>query len=212
MFTDDTLGFLSDLSANNTRDWFTENRERYETQYRAPAGEYMDRLSAFLEGQTGLLHEPKLFRIHRDLRFARDKTPYNPHVHISFVPRDPAGLSPVWMAGLATEYFSLGCGLLAFDAAGLVRYRENVAGERGPALADLLARLAAGGVRLSEPDLKRVTAPYGKSHPMADLLRRKGLAGWIDADARDGLGQAGIAASQAGFARLRPLFDLMRSL
>lgn len=212
MFTQATLDFLSDLSANNSRDWFSENKPRYEADLKAPAAAYMEAMKAEIDTRTGLAHATRLFRIHRDLRFSKDKTPYNTHVHISFVPRDAAGVAPAWMMGLSGSYFTLGCGAFAFDKPGLERFRETVAGEDGVAIAQTCTDLAAGGVRLSEPDLKRVPTPYDRDHPRADLLRHKGLAGWIDHAPGQGLGQNGLALSVAGFERLEPLFAMLRGL
>ncbi len=172
VFTQATIDFLSDLAANNTRDWFAENKNRYETCLQAPARDFAARLAAELERETGLAHRETIFRIHRDVRFSRDKTPYNTHLHMAFVPLRESGMPPAWMVGLSPGYFTLGCGVFAFDKAGLARFRAYVAGPGGEAVASLLTGLVDGGVRLGEPKLKRVPAPYDRDHPHGALLRR----------------------------------------
>ncbi len=210
MFTVETLEFLNDLSRSNTRDWFADNRARYETFVKQPATEYADRMAAELTRETGIPHRGKVFRIHRDIRFSKDKTPYNAHVHISLIPQGNDTSPPARMMGLAPGYFTLGCGAFAFDAPGLAAFRQRVAGPDGDRVAQVLSMLAQSGVRLSEPELKRVPAPYDTSHPHGDLLRRKGMVGWVDAaNAEAGLGPGIMVRSMAGFSRLRPLFDLL---
>ncbi|HLK14809.1 MAG TPA: DUF2461 domain-containing protein [Fimbriimonadaceae bacterium] len=75
----DLIEFLRELELNNNRDWFTASKKRYETSVRAPmeafAAELIERLR---ELYPNLAAEPKdvLFRIYRDVRFSKDKTPY----------------------------------------------------------------------------------------------------------------------------------------
>ncbi|MGZ0219011.1 MAG: TIGR02453 family protein, partial [Acidimicrobiales bacterium] len=81
-FSPDLFAFLGDLADNNNRAWFNEHKARYEASVRQPA---LDFITDFVEPLEGL--SPyfvadsrtvggSLFRIHRDTRFAKDKTPY----------------------------------------------------------------------------------------------------------------------------------------
>ena len=70
----DTLQFLCDLSENNNRDWFLANKARYEAAHQNMlqfAGEVEKAL-----GATDVLEGSKVFRIYRDVRFSKDKSPY----------------------------------------------------------------------------------------------------------------------------------------
>ena len=75
-----------------------------------------------------------------------------------------------------------------------------------------MAELEDEGVRFSEPELKRVPAPYDKDHPRAALLCRKGLAAWLDGwPMKTAYGEEGPANCLRAFARLDPVFTwLMR--
>lgn len=212
-FTKDTLTFLSDLAANNDRDWFAANKAAYESAVKRPAGLFCDVMRENLEALTNEPLKAKVFRIHRDVRFSKDKTPYNAHLHISFAPAHGAAAPPAWMWGLSPDYFSIGCGVFALDKDTLERFREQAAGPDGAALAGLLRSLVEGGVRIDEPELKRVPAGFPKDHPRADLLRRKGLTAWIDFDGpAQALGPDMVAGCRDGFKRLKPLFDRLRAL
>ena len=63
--------FLSELAQNNTRDWFNDNKPRYEQQLKTPALHLLDQVAA----QVGDGVTTKLFRPQRDIRFSKDKTP-----------------------------------------------------------------------------------------------------------------------------------------
>jgi uncharacterized protein (TIGR02453 family) len=89
-FSNKTFAFLKDLDANNDRDWFKANKDRYEADVREPSLDFIedfaDRLVkisphfvADARKQGG-----SLFRIHRDTRFSKDKTPYKTHSGMQF--------------------------------------------------------------------------------------------------------------------------------
>lgn len=211
MFTTELLDFLADLKTNNTRDWFQGQKKRYEAVYKGPAKAFGEVMAAELQRETGLAHKAKLFRVNRDLRFSKDKTPYNTHMHMSLIPETGQAIPPAWMVGIAPDYMSFGVGCFAFDKPMLAGFRDLVDGTKGEGVEALLARL--DGVRLSEPDLKRVPAPFDKDHPRGTLLRRKGLAAWVDVDdPRAALTEDLPKHAMQAFRRLRPVFDLLAGL
>ena len=74
------LDFLSDLALNNERAWFAEHKTDYEKArlvFEGFVDEVILRLSAFQDGLAGLQAKECIMRIYRDMRFSRDKTPYN---------------------------------------------------------------------------------------------------------------------------------------
>lgn len=89
-FTDDTFKFLKQLAKNNNRDWFLKNKPRYEEHVRGPALRLITDLADPLHSispQLTAVAKPvggSLFRIHRDTRFASDKTPYKTHAAMYF--------------------------------------------------------------------------------------------------------------------------------
>ncbi len=179
-FDPEALRFLDDLSANNTREWFAANKKTYETQVKHPAAAFSQALAARLSDLVGVDHTPKVFRIHRDVRFSKDKTPYNTHVHISFAPQLDQEAPPMWFFGLDTDKLTLGCGIFGFEKAALDAFRTDMAGPRGAELMQLTEALGAKGLRVGAPALKTVPRGYDKDHPHAEALRRKGFSAWKD--------------------------------
>lgn len=89
-FTPGTLRFLTDLARNNSREWFLTNKTRYEIEVKAPALRLIEALAAplaDLSPQIVASAKPvggSLFRIHRDVRFSGDKSPYKTHIGMTF--------------------------------------------------------------------------------------------------------------------------------
>lgn len=161
----DAIDFFDTLEENNNREWFQENRARYDRSIREP----MELFLASVEGEFGHSH---LFRPNRDTRFAKDKSPYKTNIGavirradgaIAYIHLDQAGM----MA--ASGYY-----MMAPDQ--IARFRAAAADdETGTALVALLATAAKAGLGQGEPALKRVPPPYPKDHPRADLLKYKSM-------------------------------------
>jgi uncharacterized protein (TIGR02453 family) len=82
-FDDDYLNFFVELGYNNSKDWFDKNRKRYERHVREPFKRFItDLLFKVQEIDPEVKIEPKnaIFRINRDIRFSKDKTPYKTHM------------------------------------------------------------------------------------------------------------------------------------
>lgn len=173
IFPRDTVDFLQALKANNNRDWFKANKERYEAAIKWPAEAFSDEMVRRLEKLTKIAHTGKVFRIHRDVRFSKDKTPYNAHLRVSFTPRHGTADPPAWFFGVDPQGCAMGAGYLAFDKQRLDSFRSRIDKLAGKSLIKLLDRLRKDGFRISEPELKRVPSPFAGDHPRADLLRRK---------------------------------------
>ena len=178
IFDQSTLDFLTSLKANNSRGWFQEHTADYEAGVKMPSKVFAAEFSAKLEKLVGQPQKSKVFRINRDLRFSKDKTPYNTHIHISWT--SGSGVQPAFMFGLAPEYCTIGCGAFEFPKKSVDRYRRKLQQDFGDKLAAEIAALQKSGHRLSDPVLKRVPAGFDADHPNADLSRHKGLAVWYD--------------------------------
>ena len=177
MFSTETITYLQGLQANNTKEWFEANKAHYVTHIKDAAAQFCDDLTPRLAARYDTKVTSKVFRIHRDLRFSKDKTPYNAHVHIGFT---DAITGATWMFALHPDGLVIGFGVFVFEKSKLAQWRDAVAGSAGCELTDILDTACKTGLRLPEPELKRVPSPYEDDHPNANLLRRKGLAIWQD--------------------------------
>ncbi|MBN9887882.1 TIGR02453 family protein [Salipiger abyssi] len=191
--------FLQDLSSNNDHAWFRSNKRRYDTDVKRPAEHILTGVAAALAARSGVPVRSKLFRLHRDIRFSEDKSPYLTHLHAAWSAPDGRG----WYFGLSPDYATAGAGMMRFDAEQTARWRAAVT---GPAGVDLAAHLEGIGARLDPPALAEVPPPFTPDHPQAPLLRRTGCVLWRD-DLFDSLSPDPAKALLSAFDRLAPLQD-----
>ena len=81
-FTQDYLNFLTELTENNNRDWFNDHKKRFKDNVEAPFKAFLqDLIDTASAADTRISITPKeaMFRIYKDTRFSKDKTPYNTH-------------------------------------------------------------------------------------------------------------------------------------
>lgn len=174
---DRSNAFFAELAKNNRKDWFEPRKAEYVADIRKPAELLADILAEDLGRMTGATCAPKVFRIYRDVRFSKDKTPYNPHLHLMWrqTGREDA---PVWFFGSSPGYLIVGTGLAALPGPALTRYRSMIDRDGAEIAAAIDAARQSVGAELSDwgpPPLKRVPKPYAPDHPQGDLLRRKSL-------------------------------------
>lgn len=203
--------FFAELAENNTRDWFEPRKAIYVDEIRKPATFLAEIMAEELSRQTGRALKPKVFRIYRDVRFSKDKTPYNAHLHMIWTETAGEPLAPVYFFGVAPGKMDLGCGVIRMEGAGLTRYRAFI-DRSGDALREGMEET---GATLSDwgPDpLKRVPKPYGAEHPHAELLKRKALIFDVPAPAHWRSHSGGlVSALRESFAVVSPLCDLLRT-
>jgi uncharacterized protein (TIGR02453 family) len=169
------IDFFLRLKADNTKTFYEAHKAFYRDEIRKPAELLADLIAEDIARATGKPHVPKVFRIHRDVRFSKDKTPYNTHLHMMWS-RGGEAKAPAWFFGAAPDYLTFGMGVMGLEKDTLTRYRQMI-DEDGDDLTDALAKAGtAAGVTLSDwgPEpLKRVPKPFDPDHPHAELLKRK---------------------------------------
>jgi uncharacterized protein (TIGR02453 family) len=177
-FSPELFAFLRELAAHNDREWFNANKARYEAHVKEPALAFVEDMGYRLpEVAPHLLADAKsMFRIYRDTRFAKDKSPYKTHVGIYFrheaAPTvDTAGL----YLHLEPRNVFLGAGIWHPGTPALKRIRDTIVArpQAWRAASDAVApewELANGD------SLKRAPAGFDPDHPLIDDLKRKSFA------------------------------------
>ena len=180
-FADDKASFFQRLEKHQDRDWFAKHKAEFQEGYAKPMQALLDEVASKVDAAFDHteLGAPKVFRIFRDTRFSKDKSPYKTHV---------GGFLPTKAQGKATEvpmalYLHVGlpssfaaAGHYMMDPAALARYREAVADERGAELDKILKSLTKKGFTVdSYESYKKVPKGYDADHPRAEHLKRKGL-------------------------------------
>ena len=180
-FPKQTVPFLKSLKANNKKEWFEAHRDDYDSYFVKPAMDLIEALAPIAESldpphQAVPKVNKSLRRVHRDTRFSKDKTPYNPAIHIVFWTGDHPNRSAGTHLVLSDHHFGFGAGHWAFAGDGLDRYRAAVQNKADlDSLNKALASAATVGCELGEPELKKVPRGFEAEGEVAELLRRKGL-------------------------------------
>jgi uncharacterized protein (TIGR02453 family) len=163
-FPREAVDFLAKLEANNDRVWFNAHKADYERACKEPMQQLLDDLDQKF-GAGG----SKLYRIHRDVRFSKDKTPYKTFQAAHFA----AGY-----LSLSADGLYVGTGAFMLDGPTLERYRQAVADDRtGAELVKTQAALKTKGYEVEGHGdaLKIVPRGYDKEHPRAELLKQKSV-------------------------------------
>ena len=156
------LDFYEDLEADNSKSFWTAHKHVYDESVKAP----IDELSSELAKEFGT---PKFFRPYRDVRFAKDKTPYKTHQGVYFA--ESRRYFHISAAGL---FVGGGYYEMASDQIG--RYRRAVDNEvAASGLSKSVVAAERAKLELGGEQLTRVPTGFAKDHPQSDLLRRKSL-------------------------------------
>ena len=162
---EEALEFYEGLEADNSKAYWTQHKSVYENAVRQP----MEELLAALLPVYG---EGKIFRPYRDVRFARDKSPYKTAI--------AATLPKGGYVQLSAQGLACGSGMYMMASDQLERYRKAVAEDRtGRQIAKITDALRRDRIDISaHGELKSAPRGFEKDHPRIELLRLKGLIAW----------------------------------
>ena len=192
-FRPEAIQFLADLAANNEREWFTPRKAEYEHLLKEPLAALCVALDGEFRTRGIPLHADPVkspFRIYRDVRFSKDKSPYKIAASASFAWLGDEGGAAEGRAHTdnvhaSGGYFHLqpgniyvGGGVWHPDPTWLRGFRDRVANQTDAFRAIVEAPEfveAFGSVSDDGESLKRVPPGYPPDHPAADLLRKKNV-------------------------------------
>lgn len=161
MWPPEAIEFLRDLEANNDRDWFRANRDRYDTHLVEPARE--------LGAQLADLGEPHLFRPYHDTRFHM-RPPIKEQLGLAIGYGGAGG----YYVELSLDGLLVAAGLHAPASDQLDRYRAAIAdGRRAASFERAVGVARKVGLELAPPALKRAPRGYPIDHPQIERLRIK---------------------------------------
>jgi uncharacterized protein (TIGR02453 family) len=184
-FSADTLRFIRDLKKNNDREWFASNKERYEETVKDPALRFIaDFAPKLAKLSPHFAATPRsLFRIHRDTRFSRDKSPYKTHVGIHFRhDRAKDAHAPGYYLHIEPGSVFAGVGIWHPPSDALRLIRERLVEEPTAWKRATTARAFTGTFGLAGDVLKRPPKGFEPEHPLVEDLKRKDFIGVVELD------------------------------
>ena len=182
-FPKGTAKFLRALSKNNEKAWFDPHRGDYQASYVEPALAFVEAIGPRLQKiSSSISYQPKingsLFRINRDVRFAKDKRPYKDHIDLWFWHGNKRGwASPGFFFRLLSDRLILGAGMHRFEKPQLEKFRRAVVDTRaGKALAKTVDQIRkAGSYEIGGATRKSVPRGFDAEHERAEFLLHEGL-------------------------------------
>ena len=179
-FNKSSFTFLRKLAKNNNRDWFAEHKEEYEESIRSPALAFITDMTDDLAMLSPhFLAVPRkvggsLMRIHRDVRFAKDKRPYKTNVGIQFRHEQGKDVhAPGFYLHVEPNECFVGVGIWRPDADALTKIRDRICAQGKTWTTAINEKPFKRSYDLAGDSLVRPPRGYDKEHPLIESLKRK---------------------------------------
>jgi len=193
-FKPETLAFLDELSSNNNRDWFKENKGRYEEQVLDVALQFIQSMQDPLAGiaphfvaqatRTG----GSLMRVYRDTRFAKNKSPYKTNIGIQFRHEQAKNVhAPGYYVHIDPQQVFLGVGMWRPEAEPLRAIRERISAKPGEWRRAVGDKAFKRHFELGGESLSRPPRGFDKNHELIRDIRRKSFIAVKNMDKTDAL-------------------------
>ena len=206
----DIFTFYKDLDKNNNREWFESHKPRFKA-LESEVKDFNEIVKFGLE-ETDDIEKVKMFRIYRDVRFSKNKTPYKTHFGVSFHRKKP-NLRGSYYMHLAPQNSFIASGFWNPNPMDLLRIRKDLemdAQELRDVITDFTFKKVWGEL---QGDLVK-TSPKGFNidHPNIDLIRHKQFLFIKRFDDKSVLSSEFQKEVIKSFSAIRPFFDLMTNV
>jgi len=182
-FPQSTIKFLTALSKNNKKEWFEKNRFRYDYELLQPAIQFVIDLGEELQKLSpNIIAIPKvdksIFRLHRDVRFSKDKSPYKTNLGLYFWEGKAKKME---CSGLyfhiEPKLFFLGAGMYMFTKDQLNKYREVVSNPaKGKELSEITKKILKNKkFQVGGKTYKKIPRGFDPDYPYNNLLLHSGF-------------------------------------
>jgi len=173
----ETLNFLSTLEINNNREWFNENKNLYlkaKENVENVVNEIISEVAEFDKSVERLEAKNCIFRIYKDTRFSKDKTPYKTNIGASLVEKGPKTLNQAgYYVHIEPGKSFLAGGVYMTESKNLKSIREKISSEGEDFLKILNKKTFKDVLELQGDRLVKVPQGFDKEDPMGDYLKFK---------------------------------------
>jgi len=175
-----SFAFLRDLADNNNRDWFEANKQRFEDDLREPARQFIRDFAPHLADISPFFRADdrksggSMFRIFRDVRFSKDKSPYKTYTGVQFRhERGKDAHCPGFYLHLQPDEVFAGAGIWRPDGETLAMIRGAIADDPERWKKVSRGKTFVKTFELAGDSLKRAPKGFDAGHPLIDDLKRK---------------------------------------
>lgn len=216
-FSSALFSFFSDLAVNNNRKWFTENKERYVADVVNPMGDFIEAMAPRLAALSpNYIADPRrnggsMFRIYRDVRFAKDKKPYKEHAACQF--RHHFGKdahAPGFYVELSHKRVVIGAGSWLAPKGDLDKIRAAIVEKEAnwSAVKDNKDLIETFGAIEGEA-LKRAPRGFDAEHPLIEDIKRKSFFVMQASSAEQAMQADFVDKVDKAFHAARPLMQFL---
>ena len=191
-FPKESIKFLKEIAKNNNKEWFEANKSRFERVIKEPSKEFVVEMGEHIQALVPTINAiPKvngsLFRIYRDVRFSKDKTPIKTRIGLIFWQgRGKRLKSSCFYMHFNTKELFIASGIRWFDRPTLLAYREVIKDDhKRKELFQILEKLKAKGFQIAEPHYKRLPKGFDKQSEHVDLALLDALFAGITLDVKE---------------------------
>lgn len=181
-FSKKSLAFLKELRSNNTKEWFEDRKHIYTEHILEPNRAFVIEMGEHIQALVPTINAiPKIngsmYRIYRDTRFAKDKTPLKTHTGVVFWQGNGKRTqSSNFYTRVTPEEYVIGAGIRRFDTFLLSTYREYILDlDNADRLYAILQECRKKGYNIIEPSYKRLPRGFDKSYPYPELALLNGM-------------------------------------
>jgi len=210
MVLSSSVSFFKKLKKNNNRDWFAENKSKFkelELEIKAFGEELKDRLNEFDN-----VDRFKLFRIYRDIRFSKDKTPFKTHFGLYWNRLKP-NLRGGYYLHISPNNNFLACGFWDPNPKDLYRIRKEFLHDANEFRKILKSKeICSSWGNLEGTELKTAPRNFDKNHPDIDLIRKKQFVFKINYSDKEVLEKRFIDKIELSLKAIRPFLNYMTDI
>ena len=206
----DTIVFLKELKLNNNRDWFNKNKQRFNS-IQSGVKEFANEVNESLK-KSDDIEKLKIFRIYRDLRFSKDKTPYKKNIGMAFHRAKPELRGGYYLELSADESF-VAVGFWNPNKEDLLRIRKEIevdGQEFESVINDRKIKDIWGEIKGQE--VKTSPKGFNKDHQHIDLIKKKQFIFIKKLKEEDILDEVFQKKLVSYFISIRPFFDYMSEI
>lgn len=216
MLTKESLQFLDDLKVNNNRDWFLENKKRYEIfkkDYHQLVADFLDAMKP-MDASLELLEVKNCtFRINRDIRFSKDKSPYKAHLGVWLSTGVKGQNRAGYYVHIEKGASFIAGGFYSPEAEDLKKVRKEIAffhDDLDAIIADKNFNKEFGNLDVTETNsLKNPPRGYEKEHPAIDFLKLKSFTATQKYDIKEVTQKDFVAKMSQKLIALKPLNEFI---
>ena len=211
-----SIEFLEQLAANNNREWFKENKSRYDEQVLDVALRFIqsmqDPLAAIAPNFTAVPQRVggSLMRVYRDTRFSHNKLPYKTNIGIQFRHQRAKDVhSPGYYVHIDPDQVFVGVGMWRPDADSLRAIRDRIVAKPSEWSAALQDPEFRRHFELGGESLSRAPRGFDKDHELIDDIRRTSFIAVRDLDVEDSLNPQFQRKVETSFAAAAPFMKFL---